>query len=299
VTAVDTRLVVTATGIYDMTAEEYHADPVPGGSLSSSGARKLLPPSCPAIFRHDQLHGRPPKRTFDFGHAAHKEVLGTGPELVVIDADSYRTKAAQAARAAAYADGAVPLLPDEYDQVQSMADAILRHPVASVLFDPTRGRAEQNLFWRDPATGVWRRARLDWLPDQTTSSRMIIPEYKSTISAEPSACMKTIYTYGYHQQADWNSEGVLMLELAEDVAFVFVMQEKTPPYLVTVVEPDTQALAWGSVLNQKAIDVYARCQETGVWPGYTDDVVLASLPPYALRAYEAAEARGEYDREIR
>jgi len=33
---------VTAPGVYDIPAEAYHADPVPGGSLSASGARDLL-----------------------------------------------------------------------------------------------------------------------------------------------------------------------------------------------------------------------------------------------------------------
>ena len=65
------RIELTEPGQYGgVTPEVYHADPVFGGSLSSSGARALLPPSCPALFRHKQLHGEPPKAEFDFGHAA-------------------------------------------------------------------------------------------------------------------------------------------------------------------------------------------------------------------------------------
>ena len=32
-------------GVYDIPEDLYHRDPVPGGSLSCSGAKKLLPPS--------------------------------------------------------------------------------------------------------------------------------------------------------------------------------------------------------------------------------------------------------------
>jgi hypothetical protein len=292
-TAVAER-VVTKPGVYDMTDVEYHADPVPGGSLSSSGARMLLPPSCPALYHYRKTHPQPPKRTFDFGHAAHQQVLGVGPELVEIDADTYRTKAAQEQRDAAYAEGAVPLLPAEYEQVQGMAAAIREHPVASALFNPKRGRAEQSLFWRDTVSGVQMRARLDFLPDPGPS-RMIVADYKTTVSAEPSAIERTIYQHGYHLQADWYLDAVHCLGLAEDPAFVLVFQEKTPPYLVTVVEPNVDALMWGRVLNQKAVDIYRHCKETGRWPGYSDDVVLAQLPPYAEKQYEIARERGDYD----
>jgi hypothetical protein len=65
---------ITGPGVYDQVPEHvYHADPIPGGSLSSSGARKLLAPSCPALFKHDQDNPQPHKKTFDIGTAAHKD----------------------------------------------------------------------------------------------------------------------------------------------------------------------------------------------------------------------------------
>jgi hypothetical protein len=297
-TAVDEQIIVTEPGIYDMPNDVYHADPVPEGSLSSSGARKLLAPSCPALFHYEATHRRKPSKAFDFGHAAHQKVLGTGPELVVVDADSYRTRAAQTARDEAYAAGAVPLLPGEYAQVEAMAAALRAHPIANALFNPERGRAEQSLFWVDPISGVWLRARLDWLP-HSSPGRMIVADYKTTVSAEPSSIERSMHTYGYHQQADWYENGVLSLGIAEDVAFVFVFQEKTAPYLVTVVEPDADSLMWARVLNQKAIDTYRNCKEAGHWPGYADEVVLASLPGWATKQYEIAQERGDYNMGIR
>jgi hypothetical protein len=277
-------------GVYDMPAEDYHARP----ELSSSGARRLMPPSCPALFRHEQLNGRPENRAFDMGHAAHLAVLGSGPELVVVEAENWRTKAAQAERDEAYAAGKVPLLVAEHEQVQAMADAIRAHPVASKLFDPARGTAEQSLFWRDSKSGVRCRARLDFLPDPTTG-RMIVPDYKTTTSAEPKAIAKAVHKYGYHQQADWYTDGIYANDLAERVAFVFAFQEKTAPYLVTVVELGADFLLWAAVLNDKARDIFRRCTETKYWPGYSDEVELVSLPAYADHEYEAARMRGDYE----
>lgn len=272
---------ITEPGVYpDVTAEEYHADPVPGGSLSSTGARKLLPPSCPALFHHEQQHGREPKAHFDLGHAAHRLVLGDGPTLVPLDFADWRTKAARAERDAVRADGSVPLLADDYAQVQAMAAALRDHPFASRLFTPGTGRPEQTLVWRDQPTGVMCRARLDWLRAKGRG-RLVVPDYKTTRSAEPTAIQRAVHEYGYHQQAAWYLSGVHALGLADDAVFVFAFQEKTAPYLVTVVELDAMALRIGAARNRRALDIYRECTASGRWPGYRDDVAHLSLPPWA------------------
>jgi hypothetical protein len=269
---------ITEPGIYQMTNEEYHAD---RGSLSSSGARKLLPPSCPAAFRYAQDNPQETTKAFDLGNAAHRLVLGEGPDLVRIDADKWTTNAVKAEVAAVRDEGGIPLKPAEYEQVHSMADALRRHPVASVLFDPARGRAEQSLFWRDQRTGVMRRARLDWLPD-ARSGRLIIPDYKTCRSAEPAALARAVDEFGYHQQDDWYRSGAQALGLADDTAaFVFVCQEKTAPYLVTVVEMDATARRIGAARNRRALEIFAECTASGRWPGYSDEIAYLSLPPWA------------------
>lgn len=283
------RLEITEPGVYDIPAELYHADPVPGGSLSRSGAMKLLPPSCPALFRWEQLHGRPSKREFDLGHAAHALVLGTGPELVKVEASDWRTNKAKADAAEARERGAVPLLPGEHQMVHDMATALAKHPVARALFNPDHGLPEQTLVWRDEPTGVWRRALLDWLPDPDGPGRLIIPDYKTTKCADPGKLSRTIADYGYHQQDAWYQDAATALDLSDDTAFVFVFQEKTAPYLVTVVELDALAVRIGRDLNRRAIDLYAQCVRHNTWPGYSDEVESVPLPAWVERAYERGE----------
>ncbi len=296
-TATDTRLEVTTPGVYDLTAEQYHADPVPGGSLSSSGARKLLPPSCPAIYRYELDNQPPHRRVFDYGHAAHCKVLGAGADIVPVMADNWRTKAAQEARDTAYAEGKTPLLVDEVAQVDAMAAAIREHPIARALFDPERGgKGEQSLFWQQAVPvstpdgarprQVWRRAMLDWLPALTPSGRLIVPDYKTAAKADPQAFAKSAFDLGYHQQAAWYVDAVTALGLADDVAFVFVVQQKTPPYPVTVLELDVDAMRIGRLLNQQALQIFAACRETGRWPGFSEQVELVSPPPWVLNQFK-------------
>lgn len=281
-------MTITDPGVYaDLPADVYHADPVPGGSLSSSGARRLLPPSCPAVFEYERRNPRLSTEEMELGTAAHKLVLGDGPQIVRVEADSWRTKAAREEADAVRANGGIPLLPDDHDKVTAMAGALRGHPIAAALLHPERGKAEQSLFWTDLETGVNLRARLDWLPNPTPGRRLVIPDYKTARSADPGHIAKDVASFGYHQQAAWYLDGVTALGLDEDPAFVLVVQEKNPPYLVTVVELDTEALTTGRRLNRRAIDVYHRCVTTGHWPGYADDVVPVSLPTWAL--YQAEE----------
>jgi hypothetical protein len=281
------HVIVDEPGLYDgMSDVAYHSDPVPGGSLSSSGARRLLAPSCPALFKHERDNGRASSKAFDFGHAAHAKVLGYGPELVVVDAADCRTKAAKEARDAAYGRAAVPLLAKEMAEVDAMAVTLRDHPVAATLLDQSRGMPEQSGFWVDAETGVWRRARYDWLPD-TTRGRLIIPDYKTAACSSPAAFVRAAGSFGYHQQASWYMDSALALGLAEDVAFVFIVQEKTAPYLVSVVELGAASIAAGAAANRRALETYATCTADDYWPGYVEGVALVDLPPWALNAEEA------------
>jgi len=287
---------LTEPGVYDLDAETYHADPVEGGSLSSTGARKLMPPSCPATFRYWVDHPEQHKAVFDFGQAAHAEVLGIGRPLRVIDADDWRTKAAREQRDAAYAAGETPLLAADHNTVREMAAALRRHRDASALLDPDSGAGEQTLIWRDPATGVACRAMLDWLPEHS-GGRLIVPDYKTCASAEPGAIARSMASYGYHQQAAWYLDGVkALLDLGDlDPAFVFIFQEKTPPYLVTVAQVHPEDITWGRRLNAKAIDTYAECTRAGHWPAYTEQPISIELPAYTRRQLEDAWIAGDLD----
>jgi hypothetical protein len=274
---------ITAPGIYDgIPNEVYHADPVPGGSLSVSGAKLLLSPSTPAHYRH-RMANPEHKDIFDYGTAAHSIILeGDESRLVVVDKPDWRTKEAQEAKAAAHAKGKTPLLTKDLDQVREMAEVQKAHAVAGKLF--LNGKPEQSAFWPDPQTGVWRRARFDWLPPITPGKRLIIPDYKTAVSADAQKFAKSAADFRYHMQDPWYLDAILDMGLATDVAFVFVVQEKTAPYAVNVIELSPQYRALGRDLNRRAIETYAHCKATNTWPAYTG-VTQVDPPIYA--EYEA------------
>lgn len=267
-----------APGVYtadELPADAYHADT----ALSSTGARRLL--ECPAKFAWEREHGTEPKKAFDIGTAAHGEVLGSGPELVVVDAGDWRSKKAQEEKAAARADGAVPLLVHEYEQVQAMAEAIRQHPFAGPLFAGD-GQPEVSLVWGDPDTGVRCRARIDWLRKPRSGRRLVLPDLKTTTDASPDGIAKSIARFNYHQQAEWYQTGVRACGLAPDgVAFVLLFQEKTPPYVITPVQIPDADLMLAAAKNARAREKFRDCTASGVWPAYADQPLYISLPPWA------------------
>ena len=262
--------------------EEYHADP----SLSVSGAKLLLPPSCPALFKHNRDNGRKPKKVWDFGTLAHALVLGKGSEsIVVVDAADWRTKAAQEARDAVYAKGQTPVLPKDMEVAQEMAAEVLNHPVAGPLFAGD-GMAEHSLFWDDEETGVRLRARPDWI----IADGEWIVDYKTSVTANPAALERKWCDLAYHQQHAWYVDGFAAATGAQPPGFLFVAQEKEPPYLVSVLVYDDDAVTEGRRLNRIAIDTYVRCMDTDTWPAYTDAITRLSLPYWATRGAINSEA---------
>lgn len=285
------ELVITAPGVYEIPNAVYHADPIPEGSLSSTGARRLIEPSCPAKFAWIREHGEEPKSTYDFGHVAHRYVLTEGEIVTVVDAPDWRTKDARAQRDQARIDGKVPILAKDMDVVAEMVAAIQTHPIAGKLFAPGAGLPERSLFWRDQPSGIWRRARLDWMRHTGPTDRFIGVDYKTAAAGDLDSLQNAIYRHGYACQAAWYLDGIKALGLSPggEPSFIFVFQEKDPPYVVTVVELDLRALAIGRLLNRRAIDIYVECTRTGHWPGYSSEVELVRLPHWVENQYTDQE----------
>jgi hypothetical protein len=264
-------------GLYDIDAELYHRDPIPGGSLSSSGARKLVT-ECPAKFKHWLDNPQPYNKALELGTAAHKLVLDDGPELVLVDAARWDTDAIKAEVAAIRAAGDIPLKRHELEQVHAMAAALRQHEEAAVLLEPGSGVAEQSAFWED--NGVWRRARFDWLRDDGQ-----IVDYKTARSCRREDLEKTFHEHGYAQQQEWYLDGGLAFDLVDpEKPFQFVLQEKEPPYLVVVTTCDPMARGIGRHLNEVALNTYAICRQRGEWPGYLPNPMTA-LPSWVERQY--------------
>lgn len=269
----------------------YHADP---HSLSSSGARLLLAKT-PAEFLQERIEPPKPKKHYDEGHAAHYVVLGEGAQLKVLDPAVHGLKADgkpadkpsgtakwKQAEAAAREQGKTVITKAQMDNVQRMAGKVFQNPFAAKLLG--QGDAEVSAYWHDDQTGVRLRARFDYLPER--KGRQIIVDYKTAISAAPAEFAKSIANYGYNQQAAWYIDAAIEHGF-DDPAFIFIVQMKAAPWLVSLHQIEPEWIELGRKKNREAINLYAECVETDVWPGHGDEVHTAQMPYWLRRQLEA------------
>lgn len=267
------------TGFHDDVPEsEYHAH---AGSLSHTGAKTIL--KAPALFDY-QRQNPVFKKTFDFGSAAHALVLGAGMESIyVAPYDDWRTKASQAEQAIAREDGLSPILPKDWLVVCDMADQLAAHRKAMELLSV--GEPEVSAFAVDDETGVLMRCRYDW------HRPTIGVDYKSTVAggADPDRFVKIAFDLGYFTQQDWYCHVAEILGESLQ-GFGFLVQEKEPPYLVTVVELPSELVELGRQRNRYARQVFRDCTESGLWPGYIpdDEIATPSAPDWVLRKANAS-----------
>jgi hypothetical protein len=277
---------ITESGlVHDMSDEDYHADPVPGGSLSSTFAR-LLTNHVPAKAL-ERRRSRKPTKAMNLGKAAHAHALGAGPELIVWEFDG-RTKDGKAERAAAVdvlaTEAAVAVTQAERDQILGMAE-VLRRELQRELGTRdilSTSDAEVSGFWQEGP--VWLRARYDLLGKKRAY------DYKTCQDATRRGFSKAMGAYGYHQQAEFYLRGLAALgHPAAKAPLRFICQETEAPYLIQIHTPDEEAMEVARQLNDRAIRIYAEAVATGTWAGY--EQLLAeptSLPAWYFYDYEDA-----------
>jgi hypothetical protein len=78
---------------------------------------------------------------------------------------------------------------------------------------------------------------------------------------------RTIAEYGYHQQAALIAAGWHAITGKDIASFSFVFVESKPPFCTRIVTLRDDDLARGERQNFVAIKTFAKCMETGEWPG--------------------------------
>ncbi len=298
--------IITAAGAYpDISAADYHGNPglLPGPSLSSSGAKTILEKS-PAHFWHESCLN--PDREednaehFAVGRAAHDLLLLGGDwekNYFVLPEGFSRAKTKQFAEEIAAADfakskGKTLIKAADMALVKRIAEQISGNADARNAL--LRGVPEMTLAWQDELTGVWLRARPDFLPQScidgadiriVTDLKFMSPTYCS-----PRGFAKAIDQFGYFIAAAWYSEGIRQIYGKAPTHFMFVVVEKEPPHTVSTYWLENEDILRGHSMMRQAINLFAECLKRDEWPGYTTRPTPIGLPIYArMRTDESTE----------
>jgi len=259
-------------------AADYHADHGDRPSLSSSIAR-LLVQKTPAHAKaeHPKLTDTPVRRespATDMGTAVHQLLL-RDDRVDVIPFDSFRTSEARILRDASRAAGRVPLLPHQWDEAQEIA-ARVRDQMALLNVEPTpftHGEPEHVI--RFQMGGADCRAMLDWLHND----RLLIDDLKTTTDASPRFAERHLFNMGYDIRAAFYVRAV-EAEYGVTPGFRWIFAETKPPYPVSILELDPEAMAAAHDKVDAAVALWNECLASGEWPAYSRELHTVQLPPW-------------------
>lgn len=273
---------ITSPGFYELTAEEYHADPICEPSLSSSIAVDLVTRSpAHARLKHPRLtpgtSGSSETSAMSFGSVVHELALGKGGGFAVWPGDSWRGNEAHEFKANAVATGKTPIKQSDFDRAKAVFNNLrLQLTSMDLGYVLTEGASEQVAVWKD--RDHWMRAMFDrWLPE-----RGEIWDIKTTgKSAHPEAISRLITSMNYDMRSEFYLLGAEKLTgkpSSHALGFCFLFIEVEPPFCVTPCFMDSSFKARGRMRAKEAVDTWARCMDAGIWPGYTDKVVEITAP---------------------
>lgn len=259
----------------ELTDEQYHAS----AGISSTGMKKFL--KTPAHFLDYKSRKQEDTDALQFGRIFHARVLEKKPVVGLPRVDG-RTKEGKVIKERFLADnaGKLVLSSDDYEILNGMADSLERHPVVKNLL--SEGKAEQSGFVKCSETGLYLKARFDWmLPDG------LIVDLKTTSrSAAPEDFERQVFEYGYHISAAWYLNVLSKLKAAKHDTFILIAVEKTPPYLCSVSVIKAPVLELGMERIRRSLPKLRECLETNSFPGYSEQIHEIGIPLWAIAKEE-------------
>lgn len=244
-----------------MTEEEYNAlDAVRRSALWEM--RKS-----PAHYLYKVTHPEEPTPALLFGVAAHMAVLEPErfqAEYIVAPKIDRRTKEGKEAWTALMKSGKALLSKDDSDKIEAMRAELHRSADKYLI-----GEHEVPVEWADPTTGERCKCRPDCIGDG------VIVDYKTTDSCADYTFERAARNYGYQLQAAMYTEGWFQTHM-EDMEFVFVAQEKNPPYAVRIYHCDKGWIDEGKQLYRDLMDKFHRCKTEDRWPGYEEVTIYGN-----------------------
>lgn len=181
--------------------------------------------------------------------------------------------------------GKTYLTRSEWEQVNAMRDVLLTSRLGRKLLSPG-GEAEVTALWTCPETGMRCKSRADWLH----ADRGIFVDLKSALSAKPDDFMRAVAAHRYHVQDAMYSRAFDENDVPIQ-EFVFLVQEKAPPYAYACYRLTVNAKLRGEELYMRELRQLRECIDNDYFPCYspTDEVMPLDLPGYAARDWETSE----------
>lgn len=147
------------------------------------------------------------------------------------------------------------------------------------------GDSEVSLFWIDPDTGVYCKARPDHIPPRRNGRRQML-DLKAMADDSPEGFKRSVARMGYHRQRAHYMRGfeVVTGERIDD--FVFAVVSSAPPVLASAYRLVDEACQQGDDEVRELLEEYARCSDANHWSAYSPEQRMIDLPVWAKASGE-------------
>jgi hypothetical protein len=179
--------------------------------------------------------------------------------------------------AEAAAAGLTVLTMEQMENIKRMAGQLAAHPLvrAGIL----NGNIEYSMIAKDPATGVWIKARPDAMPNDSFD----FADLKTSRSVKHYDLTRSISEFAYHMQAGMLNLVCRQLFKRPMNSFTLVFVESEPPNCVRVVTLKEADIVRGEKQCLNALGMFSKCWHEKHWPGPggdQQDAAYVELPEY-------------------
>ena len=259
--------------------------------LSPSIAHKLTTESPLSAWAAHRLLGNFGEASTDAqleGRLHHAAILMDHAGIDVVDADSFRTKAAREAKAEILAAGNTPVLIEKWDNIQLSAAAIRGQLERyEIVLD---GKSEQRFEW-DEETESGASVNCSGYIDHYLGNRIIDLKTSKTATTTHQATQKIATGSALLQDAAYRSaliagEYLGRIASSEVIEVVFAFVQTVEPFAVTPVTLAGDFRELSHLRWRRAIETWHQCLSNGLgrefWPGPVDAITAVSPPGWMV-----------------
>lgn len=172
---------------------------------------------------------------------------------------------------------------EDYKLCQAQLQAVMREPeLAGIL---RHGHGEVSVFWIDKKTGLYCKARPDWLPpgDSGTVTPM---DLKTCADESPNGFGRAAARLRYDLQDAHYTAGIEAVTGLKVPRFVFGAVSNKPPILAVPYVLTDEIRDQGREDREQLMERLAWCQRENEWPAYGSGIQLLDFPAYAKNGGE-------------
>lgn len=167
---------------------------------------------------------------------------------------------------------------DEFAVCQSQIEAVVAQPELAAIL--RAGRSEVSVFWIDAKTGIYCKARPDFLPEP--DGRTVTPlDLKTCADESPGGFGRAAARLRYDLQAAHYTAGIEAATGLQVGQFVFGAVSNKPPVLAVPYVLTDEVRDQGREERLELMDRLAWCQRENEWPAYGSGIQLLDFPAYA------------------